>query len=203
MIHEIKKVVLVFAALAVGSLSSAKITSAQALFPTCKTPTEQSNCLVKDSAGKSIQANCKDGRTIKIDASTPELNATNDCLSNTQSASSTGSAEPTVIPPNYDDAAKKWGCKDPSGPYDQNFKVDESNCGIIYYLNLAFNILSGIVVLAIVGNIAYSGVMYSMAQGDSGATKKAKARIQQGLIAFLLYFMLYGFLQWLIPGGAF
>ncbi len=82
-------------------------------------------------------------------------------------------------------------------------KIDESNCGIIKYLNLAFDILSGIVLLAVIANIVISGIMYSMSQGDPSGVGRAKKRIIEGLLAFLMYFMLYGFLQWLIPGGAF
>ena len=82
-------------------------------------------------------------------------------------------------------------------------KIDESNCGIIKYLNIGFDVVSGVVIIGVIANIIISGIMYSMAQGDPGNSAKAKGRIQQGAIALLLYFMLYGFIQWLIPGGAF
>lgn len=77
------------------------------------------------------------------------------------------------------------------------------NCGIVGLLNTVFNFISGGVALAVIGNIIYAGIQYSMAQGDPSAVGKAKNRIRGALVAFLLYLVLYAFLQWLIPGGVF
>lgn len=77
------------------------------------------------------------------------------------------------------------------------------NCGIVGLLNSIFNFISGGVALAVIGNIIYAGIQYSMAQGDPSAVGKAKNRIRGALVAFLLYLVLYAFLQWLIPGGVF
>jgi hypothetical protein len=82
-------------------------------------------------------------------------------------------------------------------------KIDETNCGIVKYVNQAFSLISGVVILGVIANIIISGIMYSMSQGDSGATAKAKARIVQAVLAMFLYFSLYAFVQWLIPGGVF
>lgn len=81
--------------------------------------------------------------------------------------------------------------------------LNGENCGIVGLLNTVFNLVSGGIALAVIGNIIVAGIQYSTAQGDPSASGKAKNRIQGALIAFLMYLGLYAFLQWLIPGGVF
>ena len=81
--------------------------------------------------------------------------------------------------------------------------LNSGNCGIVALLNTIFNFVSGGVTLAIVGNIIFAGIQYSTAQGDPSTASKSKKRIQDALIAFLMYACLYAFIQWLIPGGVF
>lgn len=81
--------------------------------------------------------------------------------------------------------------------------LDGENCKIVGLLNTVFNLVSGGIALAVIGNIIVAGIQYSTAQGDPSAAGKAKNRIRGALIAFLMYLGLYAFLQWLIPGGVF
>lgn len=81
--------------------------------------------------------------------------------------------------------------------------LNSSNCGIVAYLNIAFNFVSGGVTLAIIGNIVFAGIQYSTAQGDPSAVGKSKKRIRDAIIAFIMFLSLYAFIQWLIPGGVF
>jgi hypothetical protein len=81
--------------------------------------------------------------------------------------------------------------------------LNSDNCGIIAYLNIAFNFVSGGVTLAIIGNIVLAGIQYSTAQGDPSAVGKSKKRIRDAIIAFIMFLSLYAFIQWLIPGGVF
>lgn len=81
--------------------------------------------------------------------------------------------------------------------------LDGSNCGIVKLLNVAFNLVSGAISLAIIGNIIYAGIQYSIAQGDPSKASKSKDRIRNAVIAFIMYLSLYAFIQWLIPGGVF
>lgn len=81
--------------------------------------------------------------------------------------------------------------------------LTEDNCKIVGLLNTVFNFVSGGIALAVIGNIIYAGIQYSMAQGDPSAVGKSKNRIRGALVAFLMYISLYAFLQWLIPGGVF
>lgn len=92
-----------------------------------------------------------------------------------------------------------------TGPEEDCAAVDISaaNCKIIDYINVVFNVISALVVLAVIGNIIYAGIRYSTAQGDPGAASAAKKRIREAIIAFLMYIALYSFIQWLVPGGVF
>lgn len=82
-------------------------------------------------------------------------------------------------------------------------ELNGENCGIINLLNIIFNFVSGGVTLVVIGNIIVAGIQYSTAQGDPSAAQKAKTRIRNAVIAFIMYLSLYGFVQWLIPGGVF
>lgn len=81
--------------------------------------------------------------------------------------------------------------------------LDASNCQIIEYINTVFNIVSAVIVLAVIGNIVYAGIRYSTSQGDPGGAGAAKKRIRDAVGAFIMYLLLYGFIQWLVPGGVF
>jgi hypothetical protein len=86
---------------------------------------------------------------------------------------------------------------------DKGTKLTSENCGIVELLDTIFAAVSGLVIIAIIANMIVGGIQYSLSQGDSGAAVKARKRIQDGVMAFLLYISLYGFIQWLIPGGIF
>jgi Type IV secretion system pilin len=86
---------------------------------------------------------------------------------------------------------------------DAGAEVSAGNCQIIGLLNTAFSLVSGAITLAVIGNIIYAGIQYSMAQGDPSAASKAKNRIRGAVIAFFMYMAVYAFIQWLIPGGVF
>ena len=117
---------------------------------------------------------------------------------------------PTATNPATTDSPKVTSSKcDPESPESATNKcclatdLNSDNCGIVGYLNLAFNFVSGGVTLAIIGNIIFAGIQYSTAQGDPSAVGKSKKRIRDAIAAFLMFLSLYAFMQWLIPGGVF
>ncbi len=79
--------------------------------------------------------------------------------------------------------------------------VTTSNCLLSNYINPAINLLSGIVVLVVIGSIIMGGIQYSASAGDPQKTAKAKSRIINSILALLVYIFLYAFLQFIIPGG--
>ena len=65
-----------------------------------------------------------------------------------------------------------------------------------------FILILGFINGAVIG-IIISGIQYSASAGDPTAMAKAKKRIIEIIIGVLAYGLLWGFLNWLIPGGLF
>lgn len=72
---------------------------------------------------------------------------------------------------------------------------------IINDINLVVNFLSAGAVIVIVGSIIAGGIQFSWAGDNPNAVSAAKKRITDALIALIAFFFIFGFLQWLIPGG--
>ena len=50
-------------------------------------------------------------------------------------------------------------------------------------------------------SIILGGIQYSASEGDPQKASKAKNRIVNTIFAIFAYALLYGFLQFLVPGG--
>ena len=81
--------------------------------------------------------------------------------------------------------------------------LNESNCGIIYYLNIFINILSAMVGIVVTAVIIWGGIMYSTSKGDPGKISEGKKKIMNGITSLALFIFAYAFLQWVVPGGLF
>jgi hypothetical protein len=81
---------------------------------------------------------------------------------------------------------------------------NSSGCDLIArYVNPAINILSVLFGLILVISIILGAVQYITSEGDPQKSSSAKNRITNAVLAFFAYALLYGFLQFLIPGGIF
>jgi hypothetical protein len=78
---------------------------------------------------------------------------------------------------------------------------DSENCIIIKYVQIFINILSGLVGVAVIGSLIVGGIQYSASAGDPQAVAAARKRISNALFALLAFALMYGFLQWIVPGG--
>jgi hypothetical protein len=77
-----------------------------------------------------------------------------------------------------------------------------SSCDLITtYVNPIINLLSAVFGLIAVASIIMGGIQYSSSEGDPQKAAKAKDRISNTLFAIFAYALLYGFLQFLVPGG--
>jgi hypothetical protein len=74
---------------------------------------------------------------------------------------------------------------------------------IVGDLNMVINFLSAGVGIIVVGSIIVGAIQYSWAGNNANAVSAAKTRIQNALIALIAFFFIYGFLDYLIPGGLF
>lgn len=81
--------------------------------------------------------------------------------------------------------------------------LSEANCGITRYLKILINTLSALVGVAVVAVLVIGGIQYSTSAGDPNAAAAAKKRITNAILALVLFGTMYGFLQWLVPGGVF
>lgn len=80
-------------------------------------------------------------------------------------------------------------------------ELDESNCGIIAYLVIGIRVLSGLVAVVVVGSIIYGGIQYSSAGSEAQKVSAAKERIRNSIIALFFFIFMFGFLNYLVPGG--
>ena len=97
---------------------------------------------------------------------------------------------------------KNGSCKDPAA--NAGTSCNDHACDLVKkYVNPLINLLSVSFGLIAVISLIYGGIMYSASQGDPQKVSSAKNRIQMTIIAIVGYFFLYGFLQFLIPGGIF
>lgn len=79
--------------------------------------------------------------------------------------------------------------------------ISSSNCGITRYLILFINVLSGMVGIVVIAVLTIGGIQYSTSAGDPNAVAAARKRISNALLALVAFGMMYGFLQWIVPGG--
>lgn len=74
-----------------------------------------------------------------------------------------------------------------------------SACGFLEIVDNFLRWLSYLVVPLIIIMIIYGGISLSLAGDNPEATRKAKARITQAIVALICFGLLWGFLKWLIP----
>lgn len=79
--------------------------------------------------------------------------------------------------------------------------LSQDNCGITRYLAILINLLSGMVGVTVVCVLIVGGIQYSTSAGDPQAAAAARKRISNALLALVAFGMMYGFLQWIVPGG--
>jgi hypothetical protein len=77
-----------------------------------------------------------------------------------------------------------------------------NNCDIISkYVNPFVNFLAALVGIGVVTSIIIGGIQYSSSAGDPGKASAAKNRIRDAIVALVAFVLLYGMLNFLIPGG--
>jgi tetrahydromethanopterin S-methyltransferase subunit E len=75
------------------------------------------------------------------------------------------------------------------------------NCNLVNrYLNPFILLLSVLVGIAVTLGIIIGGIQYASSGGDPQKVAGAKIRIRNSIVALVMFFFLYAFLQFLIPG---
>ena len=80
---------------------------------------------------------------------------------------------------------------------------DGKGCSVFMVLNLIIDILTGIIGIAAVIGISVAGIQYLTAKGNEQQATKAKRRIYEIVIGLFAYVILYGVINFLLPGGKF
>lgn len=76
------------------------------------------------------------------------------------------------------------------------------DCGLVEKYGIPFlNFLGAIVGLVATISIVFGGIQYASSADDPSKVAAAKSRIINAVIALIAFLFMYGFLQWLIPGG--
>lgn len=93
-----------------------------------------------------------------------------------------------------------------AAPLDTDIEADctdtsAKNCGITRYLIWLINLLAAVVGVTVVAVMIAGGIQYSTSAGDPQAAAAARKRISNALLALVSFGLMYGFLQWLVPGG--
>lgn len=92
----------------------------------------------------------------------------------------------------------------PPASTDESSRCTTPNCDKITGAFVKFvNLLSALVGIAVIGSIIWGGLEYITAADNAAKISSAKNRMRNALLALFMYFILYGFLQWLVPGGIF
>ena len=104
---------------------------------------------------------------------------------NQQSQPATGDAQEVKRPEAVD-------CKNSLKP---------NECGITKYIVLLINVLSATLGVVVTAVIIVAGIQYSASAGNPQAAAAAKKRITNAILALVFFACMYGFLQWIVPGG--
>lgn len=80
-----------------------------------------------------------------------------------------------------------------------NYQTDSVSAIIMYVINF----MAIGVGIAVVAGIAWGGLTYARAGGDSSATKQGMDMIRNAIIGLVLFIFMYAAADFLIPGGAF
>lgn len=86
---------------------------------------------------------------------------------------------------------------------DSGDTKDVKNTGVWALLLLVLNIMTAGVILLAIGGVVYGSVLYTSAGGNQEQVKKARTIITNVVIGVLLFVLMFGLANWLIPGGVF
>jgi hypothetical protein len=88
---------------------------------------------------------------------------------------------------------------------DTSFKwcANSSSNPIVDMLLVIINFMAVGVGIAVVGGIIWGGLLYASSNGDSAKVQQAKMIIVNSVIGLLLFFGIYGIVNFLVPGGLF
>ena len=100
-------------------------------------------------------------------------------------------AQPTDKPPDR---------TDPKAECEKGIE-DYETCAVTRNIVLLINVLSATLGVVVTAVIIIAGIQYSASAGNPQAAAAARQRITNAALALLFFAGMYGFLQWIVPGG--
>lgn len=86
---------------------------------------------------------------------------------------------------------------------DSGDAKDVKGTGVWKLLLFVLNIMTAGVILLAIAGVVYGSVLYTSAGGNQEQVKKARTVITNVVIGVLLFVLMFGLANWLIPGGVF
>ena|SRR5260221_144452 len=83
----------------------------------------------------------------------------------------------------------------------KNSGSDGTSCLYAKYINPLIDLLAGAVGLVVVIAIIFGAIEYITAGGDTQRSAEGRKRIIAALIGLAAFILLYGFIQFIVPGG--
>lgn len=77
----------------------------------------------------------------------------------------------------------------------------QGQCIIDHYVNPAINILAALVGIGVTLSIIIGGIQYASSEDNAQKVAAAKEKIIKAVFVLVGFFVLYGFLNWAVPGG--
>ena len=107
-------------------------------------------------------------------------------------------------------AAKDKNCVEVAVPLEGDDKCigdtkseDPNENPIIVYTKTAIKLASGVVGLLAALMLVVAGLSYITAQGNSDQIRQAKSRLTNTVVGLVLFIMMYGILELVLPGSIF
>jgi hypothetical protein len=85
----------------------------------------------------------------------------------------------------------------------QDVKTCVEDTPLMENINNIIYALSAGIGLVVTAMIIIGGIQYSAAGGDSNKVQAAKQKIYNAVLALLAFMFMFGFIEWLVPGGLF
>jgi flagellar biosynthesis protein FlhB len=77
------------------------------------------------------------------------------------------------------------------------------NNPIVKWLQFFINVLSVVILAGSAVMVAVAGIQYTASRDNPQAVQAAKQKMYNIVLGLGIYFFLYAFVQWLVPGGVF
>jgi hypothetical protein len=92
-------------------------------------------------------------------------------------------------------------CCDTNSPNSTTLNNCIRGNGIFKDISAIIDVLAAGVGIVVTGSIIWGGVQYTMAGNNANTVSAAKKRIFDSLVALFIFFFMFAFLEWIVPGG--